>query len=112
MSSGPFFNVGGGFAGMRKQDEVLAAYAVIVLGIVAHWIWGVLIAGLDTSTFDFGTIAVIAARIVIATIAAAFSFTGIWKQLEGVDKRLRFFVAFTQGFAVDALTGPVVAAAG
>ena len=83
-------------------------FLVVVLGIIAHWVWEILVAGLPTGEFEFGTLGVILARVVIAFIAGAWSFAGIWGQLSGVDKKLRLFVAFTQGFAVEALTGPVV----
>ena len=106
------FNFRGGLKAMSDQGEVWVTYIFVVLGILGHWIWEILVAGLSTNSFEFGTITVILARVVIAVIAGIWSFTGIWEQMSGVDKRLRFFVAFTQGFAVEALTGPVVNQAG
>jgi len=102
------FNVRGGYKAMSDQGQVWLTFLFIVLGIFGHWIWEVLVGGLPTETYDFGSAATIVARIVIGLIAGLWSFTGIWQQLEGVDKKLRFFAAFTQGFAVEALTGPVV----
>ena len=97
-----------GFKAMSEQGEVWLTYLFVVLGILGHWIWEILVTGITTNEFDFGTLGVIIARVVIAAIAGLWSFTGIWEQMSGVDKKLRFFVAFTQGFAVEALTGPVV----
>lgn len=105
------FNFRGGFSAMSATGEVWVAYLWVVLGIVGHWVWEILVAGLSSGNFDFGTARVIVARLVIALIAGIWSFTGIWQQLQGVDPTLRFFAAFTQGFAVEALTGPVVNAA-
>jgi hypothetical protein len=107
--SGKAFSLKEGFQALSAESPRLwTVYLTVVGGIVAHWIWEVLVDGLPNGPFEFGSAGVIAARIVIAFIAGAFSVTGIWKQLEGVDPRLRFFAAFTQGFAVDALTAPVV----
>lgn len=97
-----------GFSALEASDQVLPTYLTIVAGIMGHWIWEVLVAGVGTGDFKWGSFGVILARIGIAVIAGIFSFTGIWQQLQEVDTALRFFAAFTQGFAVDALTGPVV----
>ena len=102
------FNVRQGYQAMSASGEVWTTYLIIVLGIAGHWVWEVLVGGLPKGTFEFGSIGVVMARVVIALIAGIWSFTGIWQQLSGVDKKLRFFAAFTQGFAVEALTGPVV----
>jgi len=104
------FSVSEGYRKLRDDRKVWSTYLSIVAGIIGHWIWGVLVAGLSTNTFNLGPITAIVARIVIALIAGIWSFTGIWQQMSEVDDRLRFFSAFTQGFAVDALTGPVVTA--
>ena len=105
------FSVRDGYQAMSEKGEIWITYLIIVLGIVGHWVWEVLVGGLPTGTFNFGSFATIVARVVIGLIAGIWSFTGIWQQLSGVDKKLRFFAAFTQGFAVEALTGPVVIAA-
>lgn len=106
------FDLIGGFQELRAANQVFVTYLTIVLGIVGHWVWEVLVAGIGTGNIEWGTLGIIVARIGIAVIAGIFSFTGIWRQLENVDPKLRFFAAFTQGFAVDALTGPIVNKAG
>lgn len=106
------FDLVGGFQDLRAANQVVVTYLTIVLGIVGHWVWEVLVAGIGTGKIEWGTLGIILARIGVAVIAGIFSFTGIWRQLENVDPKIRFFAAFTQGFAVDALTGPVVDKAG
>ena len=106
------FDFSAGLHSLVTQNDILPIYLTIVLGIIGHWVWEVLVAGIGTGKFDWGTKGVIIARIVIAIIAGIFSFTGIWQQLQEVDDAIVFFAAFTQGFAVDALTGPVVKKAG
>ena len=68
-------------------------------------------AGLPTGKFDFGAPPVWIARLVISFIAGAFSFVGIFTNVKDVGQATRYFATFTYGFAVDALTGPVVDAA-
>ena len=104
------FSVRDGYRALSEHGEIWITYLTVVLGIVGHWIWEVLVGGLSTGIFDFGSFTTVAARIGIGLIAGIWSFTGIWQQLSGVDKKLRFFAAFTQGFAVEALTGPVAIA--
>ncbi len=94
----------------NQRQQMLVAFIIVVAGIIAHWIWGILVDGLDTGNLDFGTSSIILSRVGIAVIAGAFSFVGIWRQLEGVDTSLRLFAAFTQGFAVDAFTAPFATA--
>lgn len=106
------FDFSGGLDSLLTQKDILPIYLTIVVGIIGHWVWEVLVAGIGTGKFDWGTAGVVIARIVIAIIAGIFSFTGIWQQLQQVDTALIFFAAFTQGFAVDALTGPVIKKAG
>jgi hypothetical protein len=102
------FDVGGGFKSMREGGSVAITYFTIVFGIMGHWIWEILVEIIRSGEFEFVGWLVVIARVGIALIAGMWSFTGIWKHLESVDKRIRFFLTFTQGFAVDALTGPVV----
>ena len=102
------FDLSGGFKGLRERNELGTVYVAVVLGILLHWIWEVLVATLGSGQLDFGPWQIVIARIGIAFIVGLVSFIGIWKQLESVDPKIRFFVAVTQGFAVDALANPVV----
>lgn len=92
----------------NSQNEMLKAFIVVVVGIVAHWIWEVITAGFQSGVIDFGTAPLIIGRVVVSAIVGAVSFIGIWRQLEGVDSSMRLFTAFTQGFAIDALASPVI----
>jgi hypothetical protein len=60
----------------------------------------------STRCIGFRNGAVVVARILLAFIVGAVSFYGIYKQLANVDPNIRFWVALTQGFAVDALASP------
>ena len=64
-------------------------------------------AALQSGQLNFGSWVIVVARIGIASIIGLVSFSGIWKQLETVDPKIRFFVAVTQGFALDALAAPL-----
>jgi len=101
------FDVGYG-VGSR---EMWVMYLLVVLGIILHWIWELAVAAIGTGSWDFGTIGIVVARLVVAFIAGLVSFAGVWKQLEQVDPKIRAFVAITQGFAIDALAGPLADAA-
>ena len=46
-------------------------------------------------------------QLVISVFAAGWAFTGIWKTLENVDPRVRYFTTFSQGLAADAPVGPM-----
>ena len=105
------FSLKQGAQAMNENNEMFIIYLFIVSGIIGHWIWGVLVVGLADGNFEFGSYKIIIARIVIGIIAGAVSFTGIYKQISGIDKKLRLIAAFTQGFAVEALTSPLVDAA-
>ncbi len=93
------------------RSAMIITLVMIITGILAHWVWETLAAGLKTNIFDFGSGGVVIARIVIAAIVGVLNFIGIWKQLDKVDPTLRIFFAFTQGFALDALTSPLATAA-
>ena len=101
------FSISMGRSALASSGETSRLYLIIVVGIIAHWVWEVLVAGVTSGgTFDFGSLQVIGARVVIAAIAGAWSFTGIYEQIK--SSPFRGFAAFTAGFAVEALTGPVV----
>jgi hypothetical protein len=102
------FDLHAGFAGIRARGEINTVYLAIVCGLVLHWMWEVLVAAVRSGHFDFGSWTVVVARLSLASIVGLVSFAGIWKQLERVDPTIRFFVAVTQGFAMDALAAPVV----
>lgn len=104
------FSFSEGNAAMRTRGEVGKSYVFIAFGIILHFIWEVLVTALKTNVPpEFGAWWAIAARIVVAFIVTAMSFVGIWKQLEGADPKVRFFIAVSQGFAIDALASPVAA---
>jgi hypothetical protein len=95
-----------GFRALAQSDEQGKIYTAIVIGIIGHWVWEVLVAAVQSGVLDFGNGVVIVARILLAFIVGAVSFAGIFKQLANVDPDIRFWVALTQGFAVDALASP------
>jgi hypothetical protein len=101
------FNLAAGFTGLRIKGELPRTYVAIVLGILAHWVWEVLVTAIRTEELKFGSWVVVIARIGVAFIVALVTFAAVWKQLENVDPKLRWFVAVSQGFATDALASPV-----
>lgn len=105
------FNLGAGFTELRNKGELPKAYLAIVLGIALHWIWEVLVKAVQSGHIDFGSWVIVVARLGLAFIVGLVIFVGVWKQLETVDTKLRFFFAVTQGFATDALASPIANAA-
>jgi uncharacterized membrane protein YhhN len=102
------FDIPAGRAAMNERGETAAIYFAIVMGVLAHFVWEILAASIrDNVKPDFGDWWLIAARIGVALIVSAVCFVGIYKQLDGADPKVRLFLAFTQGFAIDALTSPL-----
>lgn len=98
---------------MQNESMPWDIYGVVVIGILAHWIYDILITAVNNGQKPkIGPWWMVAARVGIAVIAATFSFLGILDQLTGILGFRQFFVAFTLGFAVDAFSGPAVEAAG
>ncbi len=57
------FDVGAGYRALKVTSPgITGVYLIVVVGIIAHWVWAVLVAGLPTSTFDFGPPSVWVAR--------------------------------------------------
>lgn len=105
------FNVNEGFASAREANELGRAYGAVLLGVLAHFVWEILVGVLRTGADpEWGSWWVLVARIGVAVIVSAVSFVGVWKQLEAAEPKLRFFVALTQGFAIDALASPIAPA--
>jgi hypothetical protein len=94
-------------AAKREWIIMILALAAIIVGVIFHWLWEILVSAAKTGVLDFGNSAVIIARVGIAIIVGILNFAGIWKQLEGLDPKLRLFFAITQGFALDALASPI-----
>ena len=98
-------------ASRLNADQVwIPVFATVVLGILAHWVWEMLVAFLTTNVWDPGSPLVWVARLGVALIAAAFTFVGIFAQIDKLTGPTRYFTAFTLAFAVDAFTGPAVTA--
>ena len=102
------FDVPAGHQAMSARNETAKIFLAIFLGVVAHFVWEILAAAIQANVKpDLGTWWLIGARLVVALIVAAVCFVGIYKQLDGAAPEVRFFLAFTQGFAIDALTSPL-----
>ncbi len=105
------FDLRDGWVSLSQSGQLFMMYLFVVAGILSHWIYEIAIAALDSGQWDFGSLGIVAARLVIAVIVGLVSFTGIWKQLEKLDPSIRVFAAITQGFALDALAAPLAHAA-
>lgn len=102
------FDVPGGRREISERNETARMYLAIVLGVLMHFAWEILAAALRSGVKpDFGDWWMVLARVAIAFIVSAVSFVGIYKQIVAADQKVRFFVALTQGFAIDALTSPL-----
>lgn len=105
-----FTSLSAGARRLTTDNAWIRVFAAIVIGIMAHWLWEALVAFLTTDIWDVGTPLVWLARVVVALIAAAFSFVGIFAQIAALTGPTRYFTVFTLAFAVDAFTGPAVSA--
>jgi hypothetical protein len=102
------FSVSQGWATIRALGDVALVLFAIILGIALHFAWEIFTAAVRSGVEpDFGSRGLIIARLGIAFIVGMVSFIGIYRQLDGSDRVVRFFLALTQGFAIDALTAPL-----
>jgi uncharacterized membrane protein YhhN len=104
------FSISRGTGALSGDGAWASVLILIFLGIFGHWVYDALVAALQTGTFDMGTPVVWALRAGVAIIAAVLAFSGIYEQVRRMTNPIRLFTAFTLGFAIDALSGPLISA--
>jgi hypothetical protein len=95
----------------NAKVQVGILFFLVVLGILANWLWGVgweFIATPDEPP-DPGNAAVIIVRVFLAFIAAAVTFTNVYTKIDQSTSEswLPYFIAFQNGFFWDALFNTV-----
>lgn len=114
MKAKPGYSLMQGYTSISEAGNLLAVFGAALAGVVAHWIYDVLITGLQATpqTFQFGAVVVVVARLIVSIIATLLAFVGIYQQVQSADIKVRFFLAFSQGFALDAFAGTAIMALG
>lgn len=94
---------------LTQQDDTGAkvqVFAGVFLGVLLRWLYGIVVDVVKGGPWNFGNLAVIAARIVIALISTVFVFSGYWGKVKDQPAGMRFLNALVYGFSIDALVGP------
>jgi hypothetical protein len=87
-------------------------YIGLLLGVVAHWLYEVAVAGIKTGgSFAFGSPGVIAAHLFISVVVSMPAYLSAYAQLSKTDDAVRLGSAFVAGLGVDALVAPWTVAA-
>jgi len=87
-----------------QQDDTGAKIQVflgVFVGVILRWI----VVDILKNHAQW-SVAVIAARIVIALIATIFVFSGYWQKVKDQSAGMRFVNSLVYGVSIDALVGP------
>ena len=92
------------FALATQQEDIGAKFQVffgVFTGVIVRWI----VVDLLKNHAQW-SVAVLAARIVIALIATVFVFSGYWQKVKDQSAGMRFVNSLVYGVSIDALVGP------
>lgn len=94
---------------VTQQEDTGAKLQVffgVFLGVMLRWLYGVIVVVIQGGPWDFGSISVIIARIVVALIVTVFVFSGYWGKVKDLPAGMRFLNSLVYGVSIDALVGP------
>jgi len=94
---------------VTQQDDTGAKLQVffgVFLGVVLRWLYGIVMEVIKGGSWNFGSLSVIIARLVIALIATVFVFSGYWQKVKDQPASMRFLNSLVYGVSIDALVGP------
>ena len=92
-----------------QQEDTSAKFQVffgVFIGVLLRWLYGVVVDVVKGAPWDFGSLSVILARLVIALISTIFVFSGYWGKVKDQPAGMRFLNSLVYGFSIDALVGP------
>ena len=94
---------------VTQQEDTGAKIQVflgVFLGVMLRWLYGVIVVVIQGGAWDFGSLSVIIARIVVALIVTVFVFSGYWGKVKDQPAGMRFLNSLVYGVSIDALVGP------
>lgn len=95
---------------LATQQEDTGAKAQVFLGVfvgvLLRWLYGIVVDVVMGGPWNFGSLSVIIARIVIALIVTLFVFSGYWGKVKEQPAGMRILNSLVYGFSIDALVGP------
>ena len=94
---------------VTQQDDTGAKLQVffgVFLGVMLRWLYGVVVVVLQGGSWNFGSLSVIIARLVVALIVTVFVFSGYWGKVKDQPAGMRFLNSLAYGISIDALVGP------
>jgi nitrate/nitrite transporter NarK len=92
-----------------QQEDTSAKLQVffgVFIGVLLRWLYGIIVDVIKGNPWNFGTLSVIIARLVIALISTFFVFSGYWQKVKDQPFSMRFLNSLVYGFSIDALVGP------
>jgi fluoride ion exporter CrcB/FEX len=91
----------------EDTNAKVQVFVGVFVGVVLRWIYSIAVEVIKTKMpWDFGTLPVILARVVIALITTFFVFSGYWQKAKDVPASWRFWNALAYGISIDAMVGP------
>jgi len=94
---------------VTQQDDTSAKLQVffgVLVGVLLRWLYGIIVDVVKGAPWNFGSLSVIVARLVIALISTVFVFSGYWGKVKDQPAGMRFLNSLVYGFSIDALVGP------
>ena len=94
---------------VTQQEDTGAKLQVffgVFLGVMLRWSYGIVVVVIQGGPWDFGSLSVIIARIVVALIVTVFVFSGYWGKVKDQPAGMRFLNSLVYGVSIDALVGP------
>lgn len=103
------FNDAVRFKLVTQQEDTGAKVQVffgVFLGVLLRWLYGVVVDVVKGGPWDFGSLSVIIARVVVSLIVTVFVFSGYWGKVKDQPAGMRFLNSLVYGISIDALVGP------
>ncbi len=90
---------------LATQTEDTGAQIQVFLGVLAGVLLRWIVVDLIQKQASW-SLAVIAARLVVALVVTIFVFSGYWQKVKDQPAGMRFLNALAYGVSIDALVGP------
>jgi len=103
------FNDAVRFRLLTQREDTSAKLQVffgVFLGVMLRWLYVILVDVIKGGPWNFGSLSIIVARVVIAMISTIFVFSGYWGKVKDQPAGMRFLNSLVYGFSIDALVGP------
>ncbi|NJC97123.1 MAG: hypothetical protein FIB03_12460 [Anaerolineae bacterium] len=103
------FNDAVRFKLVTQQEDTGAKVQVffgVFLGVLLRWLYGVVVDVVKGGPWDFGSLSVIIARVMVSLIVTVFVFSGYWGKVKDQPAGMRFLNSLVYGISIDALVGP------